>query len=45
MELILKYFPDLDAQQIEQFSELGILYRFWNDQINVVSRKDIDCLY
>lgn len=45
MELILKYFPDLDTQQIEQFSELGRLYRFWNDQINVVSRKDIDCLY
>jgi len=25
-----------------QFSELGELYAFWNAQINVISRKDID---
>lgn len=42
---ILKYFPHLTAEQIEQFSKLEELYKFWNAQINVISRKDIDELY
>ena len=45
VELILKYFPDLTEKQIEQFSKVGDLYKEWNDQINVVSRKDIDEIY
>ena len=45
MELILKYFPDLTKQQIEQFEKLETLYQGWNLKINVVSRKDIDELY
>jgi 16S rRNA (guanine527-N7)-methyltransferase len=45
IELIQKYFPDLSDQQIEHFSKLGELYKEWNEQINVVSRKDIDQLY
>ena len=45
MELILKYFPDLTKQQIEQFEKLETLYQNWNLKINVVSRKDIDELY
>lgn len=45
MELILKYFPDLDAHQIRQFEQLDALYRDWNEKINVISRKDIDNLY
>ena len=45
MELILKYFPDLTKQQIEQFEKLETLYQDWNLKINVVSRKDIDELY
>jgi len=45
MELILKYFTDLSATQIEQFKQLDALYRAWNAKINVVSRKDIDYLY
>lgn len=44
-ELILKYFPDLTPEQIEQFEKLGDLYKEWNAQINVISRKDIDELY
>lgn len=44
-ELVLKYFPDLSPTQIEQFEKLGDLYKEWNAQINVVSRKDIDELY
>ena len=45
MDLILKYFPDLTEKQIEQFNKVGDLYKEWNEQINVVSRKDIDEIY
>jgi 16S rRNA (guanine527-N7)-methyltransferase len=45
MELIHKYFPDLTDRQIEQFSQLKELYQFWNEQINVISRKDMDQFY
>ncbi|MBT6745782.1 MAG: 16S rRNA (guanine(527)-N(7))-methyltransferase RsmG, partial [Flavobacteriales bacterium] len=31
--------------QKQQFSQLESLYAEWNDQINVISRKDIDQLY
>ena len=44
-ELIQKYFPELSKKQITQFSELEELYADWNEQINVISRKDIDQLY
>ena len=43
--LLQKYFPELTAEQIQQFSLLGKLYREWNEKINVISRKDIDHLY
>lgn len=43
--LILKYFPDLTTQQQEQFAALADLYAHWNQQINVISRKDTDSLY
>ena len=45
MELLQKYFPDLNSLQIAQFQQLGPLYHHWNEQINVISRKDIDELY
>lgn len=45
MEIILKYFKDLSATQLSQFSALYDLYVEWNAQINVISRKDIDELY
>lgn len=45
MELIKKYFPDLTDRQIEQFNQLKELYQFWNEQINVISRKDMDQFY
>ncbi|WP_443946421.1 16S rRNA (guanine(527)-N(7))-methyltransferase RsmG [Pedobacter sp. AW1-32] len=44
-DIILKYFPDLTEKQIEQFSQLFDLYSYWNAQINVISRKDIEELY
>jgi 16S rRNA (guanine527-N7)-methyltransferase len=43
-DYLLKYFPNLTAQQQEQFNRLPELYTFWNNQINVISRKDIDML-
>lgn len=45
METILKHFSDLSETQINQFSKLEEVYKFWNAQINVISRKDIDELY
>ncbi|UOK42760.1 MULTISPECIES: 16S rRNA (guanine(527)-N(7))-methyltransferase RsmG [Flavobacterium] len=45
MHEIVKYFPNLTDNQIEQFQKLEELYRDWNAKINVISRKDIDELY
>ncbi|WP_298073299.1 16S rRNA (guanine(527)-N(7))-methyltransferase RsmG [uncultured Bacteroides sp.] len=45
MELLLKYFPNLDEKQKEQFAALKELYTDWNAKINVISRKDIGNLY
>ena len=44
-ELILKYFPNLTSLQQKQIEELLPLYQHWNNQINVISRKDIEALY
>ncbi|MFZ5941788.1 MAG: 16S rRNA (guanine(527)-N(7))-methyltransferase RsmG [Bacteroidota bacterium] len=44
MELIGKYFPGLSREQTEQFRLLSEGYRYWNDKINVISRKDISLL-
>ncbi|MCF4102375.1 16S rRNA (guanine(527)-N(7))-methyltransferase RsmG [Gillisia sp. M10.2A] len=45
MELIRKYFPEISAEQAQQFELMQELYHDWNLKINVVSRKDIDELY
>jgi 16S rRNA (guanine527-N7)-methyltransferase len=45
LKIITKYFPDLSEEQVQQFSLLEPLYKDWNAQINVISRKDIDELY
>jgi len=44
-DLLIKYFPSLTEQQLRQFNQLPDLYQFWNSQINVISRKDIEMLY
>ena len=44
-DLILSYFPELSSKQIEQFSNLQELYVHWNEQINVISRKDTENFY
>ncbi len=45
MERILHYFPEITAQQQQQFEKLLPLYTQWNERINVISRKDIQNLY
>ncbi|AZQ42791.1 16S rRNA (guanine(527)-N(7))-methyltransferase RsmG [Nonlabens ponticola] len=44
-QIIKKHFPHITAKQERQFAQLGDLYKEWNAQINVISRKDIDQLY
>ena len=44
-DIIFKYFPNLSEIQKEQFIRLEVLYKDWNEKINVVSRKDIEELY
>ena len=45
MELIEKYFPELGENKKAQLKELKDIYTFWNNQINVISRKDIAEFY
>ncbi len=45
MELIDKYFPDLSDEQREKLAQLKAVYEHWNNQINVISRKDMDDFY
>lgn len=45
MRFIQHYFPSLSKLQYQQFEKLEVLYKEWNAQINVISRKDIDALY
>lgn len=45
MELIKEYFPDLAGRQWDQMAELKDMYDYWNKQINVISRKDMESFY
>lgn len=45
ISLIVRYFPHINEQQKEKFEKLFDLYSYWNSQINVISRKDIEQLY
>ena len=45
VDLIFKHLPELSEKQKNQFSKLAELYTFWNEQINVISRKDMDQFY
>lgn len=44
MDLILKYFPDLSSQQIQQFRKIVDILPRLNQKVNVISRKDIGFL-
>lgn len=45
MQVIEKYFPQLQPWQAEKYAAMQELYNYWNAQINVISRKDTDNLY
>ncbi len=42
MTEITKHFPNLSQEQVQQLEQLKSLYEFWNEKINVISRKDIE---
>ncbi|NND07582.1 MAG: 16S rRNA (guanine(527)-N(7))-methyltransferase RsmG [Saprospiraceae bacterium] len=44
-EIIWKYFPDLSESMRDQMTNLGPLYRTFNAEVNVISRKDINQIY
>lgn len=44
MDLLLKYFPELDSAQQAHFQALIPAYTEWNSRINVISRQDIENL-
>jgi 16S rRNA (guanine527-N7)-methyltransferase len=44
ISLLLNYFP-LSEKKIALFEKLGVLYREWNQKINLISRKDMEHLY
>ena len=44
-DLIYKYFPELTPAQKERIAQLYPLYSYWNERINLISRKDIENLY
>jgi 16S rRNA (guanine527-N7)-methyltransferase len=45
IEIVKHYFSGFTPVQLEQLEKLAGLYQSWNEQINVISRKDIDKLY
>ena len=45
MQIIQKYFPNLNEKQLQLFGQLESLYAEWNAQINVISRKDFPEFY
>lgn len=45
LKLIYQYFPELLPEQRKQIELMQEIYLYWNERINVVSRKDIEHLY
>ena len=45
IEIIDKYFPEINVIQSQQIESLYELYHDWNSKINVISRKDLDGIY
>lgn len=41
-ELLKKYFPEISERKVEQLCRMADLFRKLNENVNVVSRKDID---
>ncbi len=45
LEILKTYFTNISEKQEQQLLKLSELYKFWNEKINVVSRKDIENLF
>jgi 16S rRNA (guanine527-N7)-methyltransferase len=45
LKQVNKILPDLDENQLNQLVATKDLYEIWNQQINVISRKDMDSFY
>ncbi len=45
MDSIKFYFPDCSPHQFDQLNQLRSEYEYWNAQINVISRKDMEHFY
>lgn len=45
MDEIVRLFPQLTTQQIQQFTAMERLYVDWNGKINVISRKDTENIF
>lgn len=44
-DTLLKYFPHLTQEQLEQYELLSKEFLSWNEKINLISRKDTDNLF
>lgn len=44
-EIIPQYFPKISKKQQDQYNRLGPLVAYWNEKINVISRKDTAHIY
>lgn len=42
MDILSEIFPELSSEQISALDSLKEFYQFWNERINVISRKDFD---
>tara|TARA_B100001564_G_scaffold85286_3_gene69108 strand:+ start:18838 stop:19482 length:645 start_codon:yes stop_codon:yes gene_type:complete len=45
VNIIENYFTNLSDFQKQQFSQLQHIYEYWNEKVNLISRKDIKFLY
>lgn len=41
MEVVLRYFPSLSSSQISLLEHFFLLFQKWNQQVNLISKKDI----
>ena len=44
-QIIFENFADLSEKQKEQIKKLKSIYEYWNERINVISRKDMENFY
>ena len=45
MKIIEKYFNNLSHTKLSQFAKLEEVYKYWNNKINIISRKDFSNFY